>query len=323
LGYWPGDKTTHPRVFAGVRDKLVAIDVTTGKPAPGFGDEGVVDLRKGVADDMPDARLSLTSPPAVYKNIIITGSATGEGAPSTGAYGDLRGWDAHSGKLVWTFHTVPRPGEPGNDTWPEGAWKNRTGTNTWGFFSVDVARGIVYAPTGSPTTDFYGADRHGDNLFGNSLIALDAATGKLKWYQQLVHHDIWDYDVAAAPALIEVKRDGKTIPAVAQITKMGLLFIFDRVTGKPVYGMEERPVPQTKVPGEKTSSTQPFPVKPPPVSRNTFREEEMYNLTPEHAIFCRDLFDRNKMTIGAPYTPLPLDRDVLMFPSTLVGVNWG
>lgn len=323
LGYWPGDKTTHPRVFAGVRDKLVAIDVTTGKPAPGFGDEGVVDLRKGVADDMPDARLSLTSPPAVYKNIIITGSATGEGAPSTGAYGDLRGWDAHSGKLVWTFHTVPRPGEPGNDTWPEGAWKNRTGTNTWGFFSVDVARGIVYAPTGSPTTDFYGADRHGDNLFGNSLIALDAATGKLKWYQQLVHHDIWDYDVAAAPALIEVKRDGKTIPAVAQITKMGLLFIFDRVKGEPVYGMEERPVPQTEVPGEKTSPTQPFPVKPPPVSRNTFREEEMYNLTPEHAIFCRDLFDRNKMTIGAPYTPLPLDRDVLLFPSTLGGGNWG
>lgn len=323
LAYWPGDKSTHARVIAGVRDKVVAIDVTTGKPAPGFGDEGVVDLRKGVADGLPEARLSLTSPPAVYQDIIITGSATGEGAPSTGASGDIRGWNAHTGKLVWTFHTVPRPGEPGHDTWPKDGWKNRTGTNTWGFITVDVERGIAYAPTGSPTTDFYGADRHGDGLYGNSLIALDAATGKLKWHQQLVHHDIWDFDLAAAPSLIEVKRGGKTIPAVAQITKMGLLFVFDRVTGEPVYGMEERPVPQTDVPGEKTSPTQPFPTKPPPVARTTFREEEMYNLTPEHAIFCRDLFERNKMLISPLYTPLRLDRDVLMFPSTLGGGNWG
>jgi quinoprotein glucose dehydrogenase len=323
LSYWPGDKVTHPRVIAGVRDKLVAIDVTTGRPAPAFGNEGIADLKEGVLGDMPEARLSLDSPPAVYKDIIITGSTNGEGAPSKGAYGDIRGWDARTGKLVWSFHTVARPGEPGADTWPEDGWRNRTGTNTWGFLTVDVERGLVFAPTGSPTTDFYGADRHGDGLYGNCLVALDAATGKLKWHQQLVHHDIWDYDLAAAPALFEVNRNGKKIPAVAQISKMGLLFVFDRVTGEPIFGIEERPVPQSVVPGEKTSATQPFPVKPPPIARNTFREEEMYNLSPEHAAFCRDLYERNKMFIGVPYTPTPLEGNMLIFPSTLGGGNWG
>ena len=321
LCYWPGNNATHPRVMAGVGDKLVAIDVTTGRLAPGFGKEGVVDLKEGVLD-LAEGRLYLDSPPAVYKDIIITGSANGE-APSFGAHGDIRGWDARTGELVWTFHTVPRPGEPGHETWPEDGWRNRAGVNTWGFFSVDVERGLVFAPTGSPAADFYGADRHGDGLYGNSLIALDAATGKLKWCQQVVHHDIWDYDLAAAPALIEVRRDGTTIPAVAQITKMGILFVFNRLTGEPMYGMEERPVPQTVVPGEASSPTQPFPLKPPPLARNTFREEEMYNLTPDHAAFCRDLFERNKMFIGPPYTPMPLEGNVLIFPSTLGGGNWG
>jgi quinoprotein glucose dehydrogenase len=323
LVYWPGNKVTHPRVFSGVRDTLLAVDVTTGKPAAGFGNEGIVDLKTGILGELRDARLALDSPPAVYKDILITGSSNGEGHPSTGAYGDIRGWDAHTGKLLWTFHTVPREGEPGNDTWPKDGWRNRSGTNTWGFLTVDVERGLVFAPTGSPTSDFYGADRHGDGLYGNSLVALEAATGKLKWYQQLVHHDIWDYDLAAPPALFDVSRDGKAIPAVAQITKMGILFVFNRVTGEPMYGMEERAVPQTVVPGEKTSPTQPFPLKPPPLARNTFREEEMYNLTPEHAAFCRDLFARNEMFIGVPYTPLPLEGNVLIFPSTLGGGNWG
>ena len=214
----------------------------------------------------------------VYKNLVITGSANGEGAPTTGAYGDIRAWDASTGKLVWTFHTVPRPGEPGIETWPQDGWKNRSGTNAWGFLTVDVKRGIVYVPLGSPTSDFYGADRHGDGLYGNSLVALDAATGKLKWYQQLVHHDLWDFDPAAAPILFE-PRNGRTVPAVAQITKMGILFAFDRVTGKPLYGMEERPVPQTTVPGEKTSPTQPFPLKPPPLSRVEFHQRR--NLRPD------------------------------------------
>jgi glucose dehydrogenase len=323
LAYWPGDKTTHPRVFAGVKGGMIALDATTGKPATGFANEGLLDLKQGVLGDLPDARISLQSPPAVYRNIVITGSANGEGTPTAGAYGDIRGWDAYSGKLVWTFHTVPRPGEPGYETWPPNGWKNRSGTNAWGFITIDMKRGIAYIPLGSPTADFYGADRHGDGLYGNSLVALDAATGKLKWYQQLVHHDLWDFDPAAAPILFDARRNGRTIPAVAQITKMGILFAFDRVNGKPLYGMEERAVPQSTIPGEKTAATQPFPLKPPPLSRVEFTKEEMYSLTPEHAAFCRDLFDRNQMQIGPLYTPFGLEGNVLMFPSTLGGGGWG
>ncbi len=323
LAYWPGAGGLHARVFAGNKYFLLALDVTTGKPAPGFGNEGRVDLKQGVLGDLKDGRYELDSPPAVFGDIVITGCSNGEGSPSQGAYGDIRGWDAKTGKLIWTFHTVPRPGEPGSETWPSEAWKNRSGTNTWGFFTIDVKRGIVYAPLGAPTSDFYGADRTGDGLFGNSLVALDARTGQKKWHQQLVHHDIWDYDLSAPPALFDIHREGRVIPAVAQITKMGLLFVFDRVTGEPVYGMEERPVPQTAIPGEVTAKTQPFPVKPPPLAKNTFRMEEMYDRSPEHARFCKDLFEANQMKIGGPYTPLPLEGNALFFPSTLGGGNWG
>ena len=177
LAYWPGTGSLHPRVFAGNGQFLLALDVTTGKPAPGFGDEGRVDLKKGVLGDLKDGRYALQSPPAVFGDVVITGCSNGEGAPTAGAYGDIRGWDAKTGKLLWTFHTVPRPGEPGSETWPSGGWKNRSGTNTWGFFTIDVKRGIVYAPLGAPTSDFYGADRVGDGLYGNSLVALDARTG--------------------------------------------------------------------------------------------------------------------------------------------------
>ena len=323
LAYWPGSGGLHPRVFAGNGPYLLALDVTTGKPAPGFGTEGRVDLKKGVLGDLKDGRYVLQSPPSVFGDIIITGCSNGEGSPSAGAYGDIRGWDARTGKLLWTFHTVPRPGEPGSETWPPDGWKNRSGTNTWGFFTVDVKRGIVYAPLGAPTSDFYGKDRVGDGLYGNSLVALDARTGAKKWHRQLVHHDLWDYDLAAPPALFDLRRGGRAIPAVAQITKMGLLFVFDRVTGEPVYGMEERPVPQTAIPGEATSTTQPFPLKPPPLGKNTFRMEEMYDRSPEHARFCKELFETNQMKIGVPYTPLPLEGNALFFPSTLGGGNWG
>jgi len=323
LAYWLGTGGLHSRVFAGNGQFLLALDVTTGKPAPGFGNEGRVDLKKGVLGDLNDARYRLQSPPAVFGDVVITGCSNSEGAPSAGAYGDIRGWDAKTGKLLWTFHTVPRPGEAGSETWPPDGWKNRSGTNVWGFFTIDVKRGIVYAPLGAPTSDFYGADRVGDNLYGNSLVALDARTGEKKWHRQLVHHDIWDYDLAAPPALFDLRRSGRIIPAVAQITKMGLLFVFNRVTGEPVYGMEERPVPQTAVPGEVTSTTQPFPVKPPPLGKNTFRLEDMYDRSPEHSRFCRELFETNQMKIGVPYTPLPLEGNALFFPSTLGGGNWG
>ena len=323
LAYWPGSGGLHSRVFAGNGPFLLALDVTTGKPAPGFGNEGRVNLKQGVLGDLQDGRYTIQSPPAVFADVVITGCSNGEGAPAAGAYGDIRGWDARTGKLLWTFHTVPRPGEAGSETWPANAWKNRSGTNVWGFFTVDVKRGIVYAPLGSPTSDFYGADRAGDNLYGNSLVALDARTGEKKWHRQLVHHDLWDYDLAAPPALFDIHRGGRVIPAVAQITKMGLLFVFDRVTGEPVYGIEERPVPPSIIPGEATAKTQPFPVKPPPLGKNTFRQEEMYDRSPEHARFCKELFETNQMKIGGPYTPLPLEGNALFFPSTLGGGNWG
>jgi quinoprotein glucose dehydrogenase len=323
LAYWPGSGTTHARVFAGNGPFLLALDATTGKPVPGFGDEGRVDLKKGVLGDLKDGRYALQSPPAIFGDIVITGCSNGEGSPTAGAYGDIRGWDAGTGKLVWTFHTVPRPGEPGADTWPKDGWKNRSGTNVWGFFTVDTQRGIVYAPLGSPTSDFYGADRLGDNLYGNTLVALDARTGQKKWHRQLVHHDLWDYDLAAPPALFDLRRGDHKIPAVAQITKMGLLFVFDRVTGEPVYGMEERPVPPSVIPGEAAAPTQPFPLRPPPISRNTFRLDEMYNASPDQARFCKELFETNQMAIGGPYTPLPLEGNALLFPSTLGGGNWG
>jgi quinoprotein glucose dehydrogenase len=323
LAYWPGGSSLNPRVFTGNGQFLLALDAKTGKPAPGFGTEGKLDLRAGVLGDLKDARYALQSPPAVFGDVVITGCSNGEGSPTAGAYGDIRGWDAKTGKLLWTFHTVPRPGEAGAETWPEGGWKNRSGTNVWGFFTIDEKRGIVYAPIGAPTSDFYGADRVGDGLYGNSLVALDARTGERKWSHQLVHHDLWDYDAAAPPALFDIHRGGRVIPAVAQISKMGLLFVFDRVTGEPVYGMEERPVPQSTVPGEVTSKTQPFPVKPPPLAENTFRLEDLYDRSPEQARFCKELFETNQMKIGGPYTPLPLEGNALFFPSTLGGGNWG
>jgi len=323
LAYWKGTGGLHSRVFAGNGHFLLALDVVSGKPAPGFGNEGRLDLEQGVLGDLKDVRYALQSPPAVFGDIVITGCSNGEGSPSAGAYGDIRGWDAKTGKLVWTFHTVPRPGEPGAETWPLGGWKNRSGTNVWGFFTTDLKRGVVYAPLGAPTSDFYGADRVGDGLYGNSLVALDARTGEKKWHRQLVHHDLWDYDLAAPPALFDIRRNGHVIPAVAQITKMGLLFVFDRVTGDPVYGIEERAVPQTNVPGEVTARTQPFPLKPPPLAKNTFSLDEIYDLSADHARFCKELFTSNQMKIGPPYTPLPLEGNALFFPSTLGGGNWG
>lgn len=323
LAYWPGTGGLRSRVFVGNGPFLLALDANTGDPAPAFGNEGRVDLKAGVLGDLKDGRYSLQSPPAVFGDIVITGCSNGEGSPSAGAYGDIRGWSARTGKLIWTFHTVPRPGEPGAETWPPGAWKNRSGTNVWGFFTVDAKRGIVYAPLGSPTSDFYGMDRVGDGLYGDSLVALDAQTGRKVWHRQLVHHDLWDYDIAAPPALVDIRRGGRIMPAVAEITKMGLLFVFDRTTGEPVYGIEERPVPQSVVPGEVTSKTQPFPVLPPPLARNTFKPDELYDRSPEHSQFCKELFQTNDMKIGPPYTPLPLQGNALFFPSTLGGGNWG
>jgi glucose dehydrogenase len=322
VAYWPGDGTLRPRLFAGVADgRLVSLDAKTGEPVATFGDRGFVDLKAGVRG--VDGPYMLESPAVVYKNVVITGGANTEGEPSLGLYGDIRGWDARTGRHLWSFHTVPRPGEPGVETWEGESWKNRSGTNAWTYMTLDADRGLVFAGTGSPTSDFYGADRKGKNLYANSLLALDANTGKLVWFQQLVHHDIWDWDLPAAPTLIEVKKNGRRIPAVAQMTKMSTLFIFDRRNGEPVFGMEERQVPQTDLPGEETSPTQPFPLRPAPLSRTTFDPAtDLYALTPEHAKYCRDLWDDNRMFTRGMFTPPTVDRTMVTFPSTLGGGNW-
>jgi len=322
VAYWPGDASAPPRLFSGAGDRMVAVDAESGKLSAGFGDNGYVDLKASVRGDV-DGGFSLTSPPAVYKNIVITGGNNGEQSPSFGLYGDIRGWDARTGKLLWSFHTVPRPGEPGNETWEGESWKNRSGTNMWSFFTIDVDRGLVYVPLGSPTSDYYGADRRGKGLYGNSIVALDANTGQLKWYQQLVHHDLWDFDLPAAPTLIDVKRNGRTIPAVAVITKMSFLFIFDRVTGEPIFGMEERPVPKSNVPGEESWPTQPFPVKPPPLGRIDFDPAKDFNaLTPDHLAYCKELWDAHQMYTKGPFTPAGTDGTMVTFPSTIGGGNW-
>lgn len=322
VAYWQGDGKTAPRLFTGAGDRLIAIDPKTGRLVPEFGTHGLVELSPGIKGDV-DGRTSLVSPPFVVKDLIITGGNNGEQAPSLGLYGDIRAWDARTGALKWTFHTVPRPGEPGNETWGPDGWKNRSGTNMWSFFTADVQRNLLYVPLGSPTSDYYGADRPGKNLYGNSIVALDLTTGALKWYQQLVHHDLWDFDLPAAPTLIDVKRNGRAIPAVAVMTKMTLLFIFDRVTGEPLFGLEERPVPKSTVPGEQSWPTQPFPLKPAPLGRLDFDPaKDFYTLTPEHAAYCKALWTDNKMYTDGPYTPPALDRTMVTFPSTLGGGNW-
>jgi len=324
INYWPGDKVSPPEVILGTNaGKMLAINAKTGTLVPGFGQEGVVDLRKGVADDFPDQNYGLPSPPAIYKGVIITGSGVPEG-PQFGVSGDTRGWDASTGKLLWRFHTVPQPGEPNHDVWQDDQWKNRGGANTWGYITVDLEHGIVYVPIGTPNVDFWGADRKGQNLYGSSLVALDAMTGKMKWFFQATHHDNWDYDLQAAPALITVNRDGKKIPAVAQYSKEGLLFILDRLTGKPIFGVEERPVLRDNpTPGDENWPTQPFPLKPPPLTRNSFKPEEVSTVTPEHEKFCKDLLQsEGGVMTGGPYAQYGPKLRVI-FPSVIGGGNWG
>jgi glucose dehydrogenase/type 1 glutamine amidotransferase len=322
VAYWPGDARTPPRLFSGAGDRLLALDAQTGQPSAGFGEGGSVDLKASIRGDV-DGAFSLVSPPAIYEDIVITGGNNGEQAPAQGLYGDIRGWDARTGKLLWSFHTVPRPGERGVETWEGESWKNRSGTNMWSFFTVDVERGLVFAPLGSPTADYYGGDRKGANLYGNAVVVLDARSGHLKWHQQLVHHDLWDFDLPAAPTLVDVVRGGRTIPAVAVLTKVTQLFLFDRVTGEPIHGIEERPVPKSTVPGEESWPTQPFPRKPEPLGRTTFDPaRDFYGLTPDHAAFCRDLWDKNAMYTEGPFTPPGLAGYAVTFPSTLGGGNW-
>jgi quinoprotein glucose dehydrogenase len=319
--YWPGDAQTPPQIVFGSTDgKLYSLDARTGKLNEAFGETGIVDLNTPeILRGLP-GRDGLSSPPVVYKNLVITGGTTQENPPR-GPAGDVRAWDMHTGKLVWTFRSIPGAGEKHNDTWSGESWKNRSGVNVWGFLSVDTRRGIVYMPFGAPSVDQYGGDREGDNLFGTSLVAADANTGKYLWHFQVVHHDIWDADLAGAPALIDVKQGGRTIPAVAAIGKVGLLFLLDRVTGKPIYGVEERAVPPSEVPLERASKTQPFPVKPAPLSRMTMTAADIATVTLELETACRKLIEG--IQLGGPYLPVSYNRLRVQFPGNHGGVNWG
>ena len=324
LEYWAGDSQSPPELFLGTSTgKLIALNAKTGRPVPGFGNEGVVDMKPGALNGLTNSMFGLSSPPLVYKNVLITGAHVQE-SPSIGAAGDTRAWDVHTGKLIWTFHSVPRPGEPGSETWEPDSWKNRSGTNVWGLFTLDEERGILYMPFGEPTTDYWGGDRKGANLYGTSLVAVDALTGKMKWYFQAVHHDTWDYDLASPPVLFDVKRNGQTIPALAQLAKMGFLFILDRVTGKPIYGVEERPVPtDDALPGDSPWPTQPFPLKPPLLARNSFKREDLATVTPELQKYCEELFDSipGGLHSGGPFTHYSTTPSVI-FPSSIGGGNW-
>ncbi|MEO5740933.1 MAG: PQQ-binding-like beta-propeller repeat protein, partial [Vicinamibacterales bacterium] len=325
IAYWPGTGGIPPQLVFGTGDGsslLISLDAKTGEFTSGFGLGGKVDLRQGVGEKFPRRRVALSSPPAIYRHLAITGNHSQE-SPSLGPSGDVRAWDLRTGKLVWTFHTIPRPGEPNHDAWTNDQWVDRAGANAWGFITVDEARGIAYVPTGTPATDFYGGDRLGSNLYGSSLLALDVVTGKLKWFFQTTHHDNWDYDLNSPPALIDVKRDGRTIPAVAVYTKQGLLFVFDRVTGTPVFGVEERPVASDNpVPGDEYSATQPFPVKPPPIARMTFAPDEVAKVTPEHEKYCRGLLElEGGAMTGGPYAQYGPKLRVI-FPGWTGGGNW-
>ena len=325
IAYWPGASGIPPQLVFGTGDGsslLMSLNARTGDFTPGFGQGGRVDLRQGVGEKFPKLRVALSSPPAIYRNLAITGNHSQE-SPSLGPSGAIRAWDLRTGKLVWTFNTIPRPGEPNHDAWKNDQWVDRAGANAWGFITVDEARGIAYVPVGTPATDFYGGDRLGSNLYGSSLVALDAATGKLKWFFQTTHHDNWDYDLNSPPALIDIKRNGRTIPAVAVYTKQGLLFMFDRVTGAPVFGVEERAVlSDNPLPGDEYSPTQPFPIKPPPIARMTFSREDIATVTPEHEKYCRGLLDlEGGVMMGGPYAQYgPKLR--IIFPGWTGGGNW-
>jgi len=328
--YWPGTRAHPPRVLFGTRDgRLIALDARSGKPAAGFGVNGIVDLKTpdvmgegSVPGSENYPRYGLTSPPIVYRNVIITGSATQE-FPPRGVSGAVRGWDVVTGQLLWTFNSIPLPGQPGRETWEGDSARGRSGVNIWGFMTVDSERGIAYLPFGAPTWDRYGGDRKGANLFGTSLVAIDALTGKYLWHFQVVHHDIWDNDLQAPPVLFDMRKEGRVVPAVAIVSKNGLLFILDRRTGEPIHPVEERAVPASDVPNEQTWPTQPFPVRPPPLARNSFSPDDLATVTPQLHAFCEDFVTKNRMRSGGPYLPVGYDVVTINFPGLQGGANWG
>jgi quinoprotein glucose dehydrogenase len=315
--YWT-DGVNDKRIFFSAGPYLYALNADSGKPLTVFGTNGKIDLRNGLGRDPEKLAVWATSPGIIYGDLLIQGTALEEGYDA--APGFVRAFNVHNGKTEWTFHTIPQPGEFGYDTWPEESYKEAGGTNSWTGMSVDEKRGIVFIPLGSPAFDFYGGNRKGENLFGNCLLALDAATGKRKWHYQLVHHDLWDYDLPAPPTLVTLHNGTTTIDAVAQVTKMGLVFLFDRTTGNPVFPIEERPVPKSLLAGEETWPTQPFPVKPPPFARQSFSESDITNISDSAHAFVKGRIGNARM--GTIYAP-PDTAGVVQVPGSRGGAEWG
>ncbi len=298
---------------------LYALDATTGNPIKDFGNDGKVDLHKGLDRDVSALSISASSPGVIYKDLLILGSSVGEG-PGPAAPGHIRAYNVRTGEIAWVFHTIPHPGEFGYETWPSDAWKHTGGANSWAGMSIDPERGMVFVPTGSAAFDFWGGDRVGKNLFANCLLALDAATGERIWHFQTVHHDLWDRDLPMAPNLVTVKRNGKPVDAVAQATKTGFVFLFDRETGEPLLPIEERPVPESDLKGEQAWPTQPFPVKPPPFVRQTFSRDQIAEVTPKARQAIEERFGGLKT--GHPFNP-PSREGTIIFPGFDGGGEWG
>ncbi|HEY3836079.1 MAG TPA: pyrroloquinoline quinone-dependent dehydrogenase [Bryobacteraceae bacterium] len=320
INYWESKDHSERRLLFCANHALQEIDARTGKLIESFGNGGRVDLKEGLGRDPKTLSLvQSTTPGRVFEDILILGSATNQGYGS--APGDIRAFDVRTGKLVWTFHTIPHPGEFGYETWPRDAWKTVGGANVWSEFSLDEVRGIVYAPTASAKYNFYGVDRKGSDLFADTLLALDARTGKRLWHFQMVHHDIWDYDDATAPKLLTVRHEGKTVDAVAQVSKQGFVWVFDRVSGAPLWPIEERAVPHSDMPGEETWPTQPFPTKPPPFARQKFTADDLNPYLPaeERARYRDEILSARNEGLFTP----PGTRATIQMPGNNGGANWG
>lgn len=316
LNYWTDG--SQERIFFAFRDKLFALDAKTGKPADEFGNHGVVDLKQGLGRNPANMNISMTSPGVIYKDRLIVGSITSEDLPA--APGDIRAYNVRDGHTEWSFHTIPRPSELGYETWPKDAWRYTGAANDWAGMALDEKRGLVFVPTGSAAFDFYGANRMGNDLFADTLLALDAETGKRVWSYQVVHHDLWDRDLPAPPTLVTLERGGKRIDAVAQVTKSGHVFVFDRETGRPVFPIVEKRVPQTDVPGEHTSATQPLPLQPPPFTLQEITSDIVTDRTPAaHDAVVERL---SKLRYGGQFIP-PTLQGTVIFPGTDGGAEWG
>jgi quinoprotein glucose dehydrogenase len=321
VAFWRDGSNHRGRILMNSRARLIELDAETGKPVAGFGDNGIVNLLQGLQWPVDPTQYTNTSPPVIYKDLIIVGNGVADRITyKKDPPGDVRAFGARTGKLVWTFHTVPRKGEFGADTWEDGANEFTGHTNVWAPMSLDEKRGLLYMPVSTPSNDFYGGRRPGKNLFADSIVCLDASTGMRKWHYQLTHHGLWDYDMPSPPSLVSITVAGKKIDAVVQLTKQGFAFVFDRVTGAPVWPIEERPVPASDVAGEHAWPTQPFPTKPPPISPQGVSLEDAFDLTPE--LKAEAQAEMKKFRIGPLFTP-PSFKGTIMQPGLIGGANWG